>query len=239
MKTLFTVLTVSIFTFNVHSQKNLTSEKIETIPCSLPKRQVLGQAVEIWKASYHILRTYGLIDKETKYDRVKILKIHLDELRDKAGNKDSAGEVIFRYYMEAGLSVPRIAIRDAKDSTIYLTINEYGNKEFQTLNELQSKFKNWEGYLDRYKDHLVMVKEYRYCWESLNIPMHGELVITNVAHTVSPDNARYELPQDEYEGYIAFDMIFNYKYDSFIDTLLPLELHDFAVPCPKNCPEFK
>ncbi|WP_341900084.1 hypothetical protein [Fluviicola taffensis] len=239
MKTLFTVLTMSVFSFSLPAQKT-SPNQTDADNCSLTKRQVLRQAVQLWKGTYEILRCDGFIDEESKYDNHSFKKTDLDSLRRYTGNYSASGEIIFRYYMEENVRIPRIAIGDGGDTNVYLTVNESGQGTFQTLKELSPKFGAWKSYLDTNKDLLVNIVEYRYCWKFLDIPQNGALEIIHVAYTVSPDNIRYDVPQNEYEGYIAFDLLFNCKDNPRLDNLLtPLQLIDFAVPCPKNCPPSK
>lgn len=243
MKPLFRIALFLLLVTNIQAQEvtqsiNLTEQLELESTCEIKSRKVVHIGLLAWRAIYKELRNQKIIDYSGSIDTVSFSYTTLSNLYDGDLDKSSTGMVVFRYYLETDTSKhPKIAIGNMDDPSRYL-IKMEGKDTIVCLCkdgcDLKQKFGHWEHFLEQ-DSSLIEIQSYNYCWNFIGSKITKEcrLVIENLAHTTSPDDPRYKLPPNNKEGYIAFDIAF--KYDSSHSG--NISHYDFAVPCPKACPE--
>ena len=209
-------------------------------------RQVTQIAAKLWKFTFEDLRKLNHISKDTTYDVTYFSKNSLDSIRNR---NLKTSEILFKYYLEDGVDIPRIAITNYGDS-VYL-INENGKERLINESELTTKFNNWKSFVSDTLKPFIEVTSYRYCWTRIEeiVQQDSELLaIVNVARTVSPFNKVYETRSDQVEGFVAFDMLFTDPGDFLVISSKNSDInfhsynnfgmsryYDNACPCPPNC----
>jgi hypothetical protein len=225
--------------------------------CPFPSRDVTNLGIDMWRAMYQELGRLGEINNSYTPDTVSFSRKFLDSLyyNNTPGtiNSSTKGTVMFRYYMvednDNGNGKPKlnIAIGSCADTSRYL-IKIDGREEIVKLNEYQplmDGFNLWEAILTVEGTPLIYVTSYNYCWSNIGIGFsrpHSDhrLYIENVAHTVSPLDTNYQLPEhSSYEGYVAFDIALAFKRSVITNPTGEVgstsQFVDFAAPCPKAC----
>jgi hypothetical protein len=217
-------------------------------------RYVMSETVTLWQNNYVQIQKDGLLGMSSDVNPVFITKTTLleflqYEIEESASGELSVNEVDtitcptfnFWFYMNSD-SVLQTALGMNGNSADLLRYLD-GGWQPSDNEDIQEDIERWKTYTMDSNSILVYVSKYSFNLASIdsliNIEGFKGISIENVIHSVAPNSDKYDLTyKTDYEtkeGYLAVDILLN-----VITSENSSDIHDcynFAMPCPKNCPE--
>lgn len=259
MKTLFTITFITCFQLFGSGQVEIEDTN-SIITCNFGSQKLVTHLAYLsWRRNQELLRSKNIIHYEGLFDHVHFSYNKLCELYGGQINENSSGKIVFRFYLDEDPTNSsttsrniKIAVTSSTNPHVYL-IKKDGSESIVHENSLQSKFIFWQEFLESHHCLLIPVTLYTYCWNYIGSNIHHlkGLHIEKVSRVVESCNQRYcattcmgseALNVHALEGFFAFDIAI--KYEEFTDkpsnqeSIQEALKHDFAVPCPKACPDF-
>ncbi len=205
----------------------------------IPGRTVLPIAVQSWKAVYQQLANNHIIGSNAVSHSTGYISIsQLTHLLPPAQASENGNCEILNFwiYMDSD-TIPKIAISREGQSDSLITLDNGG--QLQPISQLSNEFNRWVTFTDSSRQCLIYVQKFRYEWSQIEAlfinQQYDSLSIEFVAHSVSPLSTIYELPDQNVEGWITLDIILQ-GIKSRSNGTKTSSYFDFAMPCPKNCP---
>ena len=202
-------------------------------------RIIKKEAVSIWESTYCQLSTTGIIpEKDCKkkliFNYESVMNLFHQEVPVVTASEVNYSCRVITFWLYLDENGPQFALSNENDESLFLTVDGMKTKE-----EMQTKFNAWKNLAQQPSTYLVYVKKYRYSWEKVleMLKDNSNLVLGKLAHTVSPEDPNFDPPKESstngvpYEGFFAIDFSLKSENANAYDS------YDFAMPCPKNCPE--
>lgn len=238
---LFTTLMMTTIIFVTNAQD--PAPEASEIPTT---RKVLHEAATLWMDAYTHMKKMNYIGTEASYETSQIYFYSKENLNMLRALKPDSPNLSFRFYLGDD-SLPHFGLVNDYSASMIIVDADNVSKIVDT-SDYSSKVVDWLSYLDTNNPTMAYVRSYTMLWTSIDTIMGDEntyLRVDPVVHTLSPYDPNYQVSDPTIEGFLAFDLLvrgaMSNTVESIYSSMVPApsttEYYDFAMPCPKNCPE--